>query len=180
MKSEQLIQELIESSRTVINAAETLRQLNPETLRRKPNAQAWCILECLEHLNRYSEFYNPQIASKIALSKTKTEPEFKSTWMGNYFANSMLPKENMKKMKTFRVMNPLNAPIDLQVIDEFVAHQLKFIELLNASRSVSLNKTRISTSFASWIRMNLGDAFRFIVNHNLRHLKQIRTLQELV
>jgi len=176
MQSEILIQSLIEQSRQIINQVEKLKVNDLQFLSWKENPNSWSILECLEHLNLYSEFYSPQMEHLIKNSKTKNEIEFKSGLLGNYFAKSMLPKEKLNKMKTFKDKNPLNTNLDKTVIDKFINHQIKFVDLLSQSRNVSLNKVKVETSISSFIKLKLGDTFQFIINHNIRHLKQIERI----
>ena len=106
MQSEKLIQTLLEQTRQIINQTEKLKSYDLNTLTWKENEISWSILECLEHLNLYGDFYLPQIESKIENSTTKNDLEFKSGILGNYFAKSMLPKEKLNKMKTFKDKNP--------------------------------------------------------------------------
>lgn len=89
----------------------------------------------------------------------------------------MLPKAQLNKMKTFKDKNPLNANLGKTVIDKFIHQQIKLIDLLTQSRKVSLNKVKIQTSISSFIKIKLGDTFQFIINHNIRHLKQIESIQ---
>jgi hypothetical protein len=110
---------------------------------------------------------------KIRNSHTKSEKEFKSGFLGNYFANSMLPKAKLNKMKTFKDKNPLNATLDHSVIDRFLKQQLQLLELLELSKNVSLNKVKTSISITKLIKLKLGDTFRFYINHMLRHMNQI-------
>jgi hypothetical protein len=173
MQSEKLIQLLLEQTRQIINQVERLKTNDLQTLTWKENKTSWSVLECLEHMNLYGDFYLPQIESKIKNSTTKTDLEFKSGILGNYFAKSMLPKEKLNKMKTFKDKNPLNANLDKTVIDKFLNQQIKLLDLLNQSRNVSLNKVKIPISISSLIKLKLGDTFQFLINHILRHLKQI-------
>ena len=107
MQSEVLIQTLLEQTKQIINQAEKLKTYDLPTLTWRENETYWNILECLEHLNLYGDFYLPQIENKIQNSDTKTDFEFKSGLLGNYFAKTMLPKEKLNKMKTFKDKNPL-------------------------------------------------------------------------
>lgn len=173
MQTEELIQTLIDQTRQIINQVEKLKTHDLRTLTWKQNETSWSILECLEHLNLYSDFYLRQIESKINNSNTKADPEFKSGILGNYFAKSMLPKEKLNKMKTFKDKNPLNAKLDSTVIDKFIHQQIKLLDLLNQSRKVSLNQVKIETSISSLIKLKLGDTFQFFINHIIRHLAQI-------
>ena len=143
----------------------------------KEKTDSWSILECLEHLNLYGDFYLPQMEKSIKNTTFKNENEFRSGLLGNYFAKTMLPEEKLNKMKTFKDKNPLNANLDRTVIEKCIDQQIKFIDLLNQSRNVSLNKVKIITSISSFIKLKLGDTFQFIINHNIRHLKQIERIQ---
>jgi len=146
-------------------------------LRWRENPHSWNILECLEHLNLYGDFYLPQIAHKIKHSNTKSETHFKSGILGNYFAKSMLPKEKLNKMKTFKDKNPLHSNLDPTVMDKFIAQQNTLLDLLHQAKNVSLNKVKIETSLSSLIKIKLGDTFQFFINHIIRHLKQIEKIQ---
>lgn len=177
MQSENLTKSLIEQTRQIIHQIEKLKTGDLQTLTCKENPTSWSILECLEHLNLYGDFYLPEIENKMKSSNTKPEVEFKSGILGNYFAKTMLPKENLNKMKTFKDKNPLNAKLGKSVIDKFIEQQVRLLDLLAYSRNVSLNKVKINTSISSLITLKLGDAFRFYINHIVRHLKQIERIQ---
>ncbi|TAD83087.1 MAG: DinB family protein [Bacteroidetes bacterium] len=177
MQSENLIQLLLEQTRQITNQVEKLKAFDLHTLTWKENKTSWSILECLEHLNLYGDFYLPEIESKIKNSTTKAEFEFKNGMLGSYFAKSMLPKEKLNKMKTFKDKNPLNANLDASVIEKCLNQQIKLLKLLNQARSVSLNKVKIQTSISRLIKLKLGDAFQFLINHIIRHLNQVDRIQ---
>lgn len=172
-QSETLTLDLIETTRQNLNFAELLKKKTDTELNWKQNSESWSILECLEHLNLYGHFYIPEIEKTILNSKHKSEKEFKSGILGNYFAESMLPKQKLNKMKTFKDKNPINSKLDRKVIDEFINQQIKTIDLLNKSKSVNLNKNKVKITLTKWIKLKLGDTFRFVINHNIRHIKQI-------
>ena len=175
MQSEKLIQMLLEQTRQIINQVEKLKTFDLKTLTWKKNKTSWSILECLEHL--YGDFYLPQIETKITNSITTTDFEFKGGILGNYFIKSMLPKEKLNKMKTFKDKNPINANLEKTVIDKFINQQIQLLNLLNQARNVSLNKVKIQTSISSLIKLKLGDTFQFYINHIVRHLSQIDRIQ---
>ncbi len=177
MKSEILVQQWIEQTRLFINQAEKLKTRSFEMLTWRAEPSSWNILECLEHLNLYGDYYLPEIEKSIRNSKTKSSVEFESGMLGNYFAKSMLPKDKLNKMKTFKDKNPLNADLNKTVIDRFISQQIKFIDLLDKSRAVDLNTVKIKTSISSLLRFKLGDTFQFLVNHNLRHFRQIENIE---
>ena len=177
MKPEVLITDLIERTRTNMNQAEALRDLPDEVLTWSPREESWNILECLEHLNRYGDFYLPEIEKRVKASSFRAE-DFKSGWLGEYFAKSMLPREKLNKMKTFKKMDPmrddLNKPVlNREVIDEFIKQQKQTLDLLHKSREVSLKRTKTAISISSWIKLRLGDTFRVLIYHNQRHMEQV-------
>ncbi len=76
-------------------------------------------------------------------------------------------------MKTFADKNPLNSHLDRKVLEEFVEQQDTLLDLLERSKKVNLNKVRVPISISRWIRLKLGDTFRFVIYHHLRHIRQI-------
>ncbi|MEO7048717.1 MAG: DinB family protein [Ferruginibacter sp.] len=177
MQTEILLQSLIEAERQVIEKAKQLKTIDLLYLSQRQDKDSWTILECLQHLNLYGEFYLPQIEKEIQRSATKGEAEFTSGFLGNYFAKMMLPKDKINKMKTFKDKNPVNETLDKTVIDKFIDQQLKLVELLDKTKNISLNKIRVKTSISTMIRLKLGDTFQFFINHIQRHLKQIERIE---
>ncbi|WP_255497930.1 hypothetical protein [Flavobacterium sp. I3-2] len=102
MQSEILIQSLLETTKQNLNRVEKLKKHDFSTLTWKENSSSWSVLECLEHLNLYGDFYLPQIESKSKNSNSKFETEFISGIFGSYFSKIMLPKEKLNKMRTFK------------------------------------------------------------------------------
>lgn len=178
MQSHTLLQTLTAQVRSLIQQAEALKSQDPNDLLWRKHEQSWNILECMEHLNLYGEFYLPQIRRKIDGSAKKADAEFKTGFLGNRFAESMLPVANFKKMKTFKDKNPIHARLDKTVIDRFIDQQRELLQLLQLAAHVSLNRVRIPTSISSMLRLNLGDTFRFLINHMVRHFSQIERIQE--
>jgi hypothetical protein len=69
-------------------------------------------------------------------------------------------------------MNPSNSKLTIKTLEKFINHQHKIIELLNHAKTVNLDKTKTSISFSKLIKIRLGDAFRVVIYHNQRHIKQ--------
>ncbi|REG87884.1 DinB family protein [Winogradskyella sediminis] len=170
--SEKLIQDLIERTRININQAEKFSLLPTEKLNFRAQKESWSILECFEHLNLYGDFYIPEIRKRIESSKTQPKENFKSGLLGNYFAESMLPKEKLNKMRTFKGKNPIGSKLDISTIKRFISQQEKILNLLDKSREIDLNKTKTAISISKLIKLKIGDTFRVVVYHNERHLVQ--------
>lgn len=167
-----LLQDLKQRTQKVLTAAETMQDLSLEELNHQPAPAAWSALECLEHLNRYGAFYLPELANRIKGGKPGKNGTFKTGWLGNYFAKSMLPKEKLNKMKTFKSMNPAGSELDKSTLDTFIDQQYEMLKLLSKADAVSLTRTKTSISISKWIKLRLGDSFRVVIYHNQRHMVQ--------
>ena len=177
MQSEKLIQLLKEQTRQHVTEVEKLQRCDLHTLTWRESDTSWNTLECLQHLNLYSDFYLPEIEKQIIASHTQHDINFKSGLLGGYFAKSMLPNGKLKKMKTFKSKNPLHKELHITVLDTFIQEQIKLLDLLNQSNHISLNKVKIKTSISSFLKLRLGDTFQFLINHIIRHLRQIERIQ---
>ena len=178
IKSTELIADLIKSTKKLKQIAEEkFVPLSDSELNRKPNPDAWSIAQCLEHLNLYGDYYLKVMEKAMQKSSANSQEIFKSGMLGNYFANIMLPKEEgkIKKMESPKPQNP-NLRKDIQLsretVSRFISQQAKMLELLEMAQDKDLNKIRIPITIARWIKLRLGDTFRFNVNHNIRHIKQ--------
>ncbi len=158
--------------------AEAMLQLSEGRLNQRPGPGSWSALECIEHLNRYGNFYLPEIQQRIAQSPHPASAKYSSGWLGNYFAKSLLPKEKLNKMKTFSRMDPMGSELRAEVLHTFVAQQKQTLALLKEAETVSLSKTKTAISISSWIKLRLGDTLRVLIYHNQRHIVQAeRALQ---
>ena len=161
MLSKDLLQDLLERTQENKNKAEGFTHLPLDILNWKSSPDSWSILECLEHLNRYGDFYIPEIEKRITTSQQRPAETFKSGWLGDYFAKTMLPRKKLNKMKTF-----LN-------------QQQAILNLLDKSKEVDLTNTKTGISISKWIKLRLGDTFRVVIYHNQRHMAQAeRVLKE--
>ncbi len=180
MRSEELINDLIERIKGTMNDAETLKQLSDQELNNRPREGAWSALEAIQHLNRYGDFYTGEIRKRLKNSKYGKSDTFKTGLLGNYFAKSVAPKEKLNKMKTFKNMNPAGSKLDRSVLDDFIHHQKQMLDLLNESRQTDLTKIKTAITISKIIKLRLGDTFRVVIYHNQRHLVQALRAASLI
>ena len=179
MESEELIQDLIERTRISINQTEKFCAFSAGQLNWRVEENSWSILECFEHLNLYGDFYIPEITRRIEYSQTTPNKNFKPGLLGDYFAKSMLPREKLNKMKTFKDKNPFGSTLDKSTIERFLSQQKQILNLLDKSRQIDLNKTKTAISISKWIKLKLGDTFRVVIYHNQRHIAQAQKVLKL-
>lgn len=168
-----LLSELTKMVTAHITYAKSLKGVSEDALNHRLTPNSWSALECLEHLNRYGAFYIPEITRRLERAKPSTYSEFTSGYWGNKFAMDMLPKENMKTMKTFKSKNPMHSSLDKEnVIGTFIQQQYEFLKLLDGAKNKDLAiKTSITLPL---LKFKLGDAFRFVIYHNERHIVQAK------
>jgi uncharacterized damage-inducible protein DinB len=150
-----------------------LSRLDNKTLNRKPSAESWSAAECLEHLNRYSRFYNPELAKKQEklLDKPKIIKTFSSNWLGKKFIEMM--RKTNKKHKTLKHMNPTGSTLDAaEVVREFLGHQKQLSEIIHRSEGIDWQASVIPVEFFKLLKMSFGDAILFVIEHEKRHLAQ--------
>ncbi|WP_223548057.1 DinB family protein [Aestuariivivens sp. NBU2969] len=172
IKADMLLSELIDSTKQNTVQAENLNKIKLEKLNWKADENTWSVLECLEHLNLYGDFYLPEIEKVINQSQTKQQTYFEPGFLGDYFAKSMLPKEKLNRMKTFKSKNPNGSKLNKSTIDRFLKQQEKMLNLLEKAKTVNLNKVKTPTTLGKLVTLKLGDTFRVVINHNIRHLLQ--------
>lgn len=170
----ELLDDLKDRTQKHLQYAQILLQRPESELNFRISADSWSSLECLEHLNRYGDFYIPEINYRISSSKTSSKAVFRSGILGNYFAHSMMPKDKLNKMKTLKTMNPIHSQLNKNVVDEFIKQQKQILELLEKAGYIDLEKTKTGISISKLITLKLGDTFRFVIYHNARHIAQVK------
>lgn len=154
--------------------AEKLKRLTEAELVSRPSAEAWNALECLEHLNRYGDFYLPEVERRfIGAERNIIDHELKSGVLGNWFIKMVRPREEgIKPMKTMKEMNTLRTETTSMSIDRFLLQQDKWLTLLQMAQEYNLNKVKSGVSINKWLKLRMRDALEFVVVHQERHILQ--------
>lgn len=173
IKSEDLLDDLKSKTLKMIQCVESFQRLSKSDLNQQPGENKWSVLECVEHLNLYSDFYINEFEKKISNSKYVPSKYHKIGFLGSQFAKSMLPigDNTPMKMKTFKSKTPNKSKLSMVTLEKFVNQQKQIIELIDKSREVHLIKVKCNLTLKK-IKLRLGDALRFYVFHNVRHIVQ--------
>jgi len=179
MKSEKrkdLIERLEEELDRQINVVvEQFQNLSEKELKRQGENGGWSIVQNLEHLNMYFDYYNPAIKKALEFAKEDIAAEqFKSGWLGSYFSNSMDYRTN-KKVKAFKDYIPVSNLYTAKVIRTFIENEEELLQLVRKAKTYNLTKIRVAISLTKWITMRLGDVFQFVILHNERHIHQAQS-----
>lgn len=176
-KSIELLEQLARDVEQTIAQAQTLQRLDGSHLSSAPTGK-WNVLQVLYHLNSYNSYYLPHIALAIAQgSNVPYSASFKPGLLGNYFVATMLPASNG------RVKNAMKAPADhvagagyndISAITTFIEGQENLLQLLRQARNVNMTRIKVPISISRFIKIRLGDTFRFLIAHQQRHFLQIK------
>ncbi|ASS50875.1 MAG: hypothetical protein A3D31_15625 [Candidatus Fluviicola riflensis] len=174
LNTDELLTELVNRSKESHTTISGYRSLDEEILNRKPTAESWSKLECLEHLNLYGDFYLPEIERSLLQAKRTSQPVFKPGVFGGYFTKLMQakPDGSIKKMKSPADKNPAHSNLSVTTIERFLKQQEQLLRLLEMAKHVDLTHTKTSISISKMIKLRLGDTLRFYVYHIERHILQ--------
>ena len=116
------------------------------------------------------QFLYPWNKRKNAFKKNSNSKVFYAGSLGNKFALEMLPKEGMKKIKTFKSKNSIHKGMDSwEVVPTFIKQQKQLLNLLEVAGNKDLTKIKTSITLP-FLKFRLGDTFRFVIYHNERHI----------
>ncbi|GAB3258545.1 DinB family protein [Larkinella harenae] len=174
-----LLGQLQTETRKLVRIVEQeFKMLSDEALNRPPAPNRWSVAQCLEHLNSYGAYYLPLLEAEIKRAETHSKaalPHFRSSWLGNYFAKSMQPNADGSiglKMKAFKNHTPAPVLDARTVLTDFLKQQDDLLNLLERAERVNIQSPRVPISIARFIRLSVGDTFRFLLAHEQRHVLQ--------
>jgi len=177
-----LLESLQNDVRQVILEANYLQSIDPGILLQEPAPGKWSVIQVLEHLNSYGRYY--LLAMERSMNKdTETVEYFKPGWIGDYFTKLMKPGENgqvSNKMKSPKDHRPSKYPDAFPVLNTFLEQQQYLLDLLESAKSKNIGAIRTPVSISRFIKLKLGDTFRFFVAHEQRHFVQINNALDAI
>ncbi|MET0637393.1 MAG: DinB family protein [Chitinophagaceae bacterium] len=175
IKNEDLIAELVALTDNSIAEVKKFLDLDIETLNYKPNPVTWSMLESIEHLNLYGNFYLPEIERQLAKARPKSNCFFTSGLIGDYFVNLIRVKNgSIKKIKSPKNMDPANPHLTYITLNRFIKQQEKLRSLLLDALKKDLTHTKTAISVSNLFQIRIGDTLRFAVYHTERHVLQAK------
>jgi len=175
MKKDEFLQDIKEKLAQMDEALNNFTAKDEAVLSVRPGQDQWNVLECIDHLHRYNEFYIPEFQKSLKRAKLSSSNEMKRGSFGIKLAKSMLPNEAgvNNPMKTFKSKNSLHSNVSMKVLDTFRREQAELKAILDASNIRDIGAVKCKTTLPI-IRFRLCDALEFIINHQLRHIAQAR------
>ncbi len=182
-KSEDLLQAMRTDVERIRAAARYFRESDKNKLIYTPSGDEWSVVQILEHLNAYGRYYLPAFQQAMTEKPTEKNAWFQPGFWGDYFTKTMKPtnvyevKNKMKAMKAYTFGNGLNVD---KVLSEFEQQQEELLRVLEAAAHVDLEAVRVPISITKMIKLKFGDALRFYIAHEQRHMIQARNMLKKV
>jgi len=169
------LQELHEDLFTLSNnTRDEFGRLNVAQLNWKPAPERWSVGQCFDHLVTSNAAYFPIFEAVINGQKKSRAierfPLLPKLW-GKLLIKSLDPKAT-RKLKAPGRFKPSSSDISGSIIEDFVEHQTKVAESIEAIGKLNPERIVITSPAASMITYSLMDALRIIVVHEKRHFQQ--------
>tara|TARA_R110002050_G_scaffold300621_1_gene470994 strand:- start:18728 stop:19279 length:552 start_codon:yes stop_codon:yes gene_type:complete len=167
-----LLNDLKTKTEFCIKEAKRLVKQREEKLNDHPNPETWSALQCIDHLNKYGDYYLPELNAAMNDSSLPPSSHFSPGFVGNIFAKAMHPTVGKSKMQSPVDKAPAKSDLSKDILNTFMDQQKSFLEVLKMAESKNLNKVKIKITISKWIKIKLGDALRVTIYHNERHILQ--------
>ena len=100
ISQQELIKELQSYTNDHLLRAEKMQAEDFSLFSRRPDEYSWSANDCAQHLNMYFDFYLPEIKKRLKNAASKSPGKnFRAGLLGDYFAKSMLPQEELNTIK---------------------------------------------------------------------------------
>ena len=109
-----LITELLDRTELIKAGTQPLLRLTDQQLDFTPAPGQWSILEIFGHLNLANDVYIRQILPRITLAPDTPSNQFRSSWLGDWCYNKIVPRADgsVLKMKTVKSVTPARVVTD--------------------------------------------------------------------
>lgn len=147
-------------------------KLNAEQLNWRPRADAWSVAQCLQHLIITTDEYATDfrgIADGTRRARLWERISPFSGFFGRFLAGA-LEKDAQKTKTPARFVPPSDLGGD--VVLRFMRSQTELVTLIRGTAKADWRRTILTSSFQPIITYSLADAYRIMVVHQHRHIRQ--------
>lgn len=180
----ELLDDLITITQENIEAVtKATKKLSEKQLTWRPDVGVWNIKEILAHLNSYSKYYHPVFRAKMQSTRFNNSKEtFISSPLGRSAWKSMKLGKRKNVKRKFNAPKNYNPTINPELlagneVETFLADQEQLKGLIERAKEVNLKKVKVPISISKIVRLRLGDALKFVIYHNERHVEQLKNLR---
>ncbi len=165
-----IFQQLQKSERA---AEELIIGLSPLQVNWRPNASAWSICQCLDHLARTNRIYGQAMLESIAQQHQGISATAAATpgWFGRKFVEKMEPQARTRFKAVKKVIPAADG--DAQVaFQDFVNSHSEVRRVMASWEQVDFNRVGFRNPFVPLLRFTVATGLLIINAHDRRHLSQ--------
>jgi hypothetical protein len=152
--------------------------LSLEQLNWRAAAGSWSVGQCLEHLITTTDVYMVDFRAIAAGTRRTSAWERWSPLSGLFgrFLAGEMSKDARKTRTPTRFVPP--SDIGLDVVTRFMRSQDELLAAIKSTSSVDWDRTVLTSSFNRVATYSLAAAYRIMIEHQRRHLRQARRVTE--
>ncbi len=156
---------------------DTLDDCSSEQLNRPPGPKKWSIGQILHHVILWNEAYFPQLerVSQSNYRKSGWEKIPFLGWIRGWWLRRSVRPSRRLRSRTKDRFKPEDGTLPVGIISEFVLNNQKLIGYMNSVDQLDDHKKiKITSPAGKSFTMNLFNCLNMMVDHEERHLKQLR------
>ncbi|MEM6299134.1 MAG: DinB family protein [Bacteroidota bacterium] len=180
--------EILEITQKGINQSlsrlqEEFKSVSDTILLRKPAPKSWSAAECFVHLIKTNRHYLREMRKELNLASRDPRPNatYKHGFIGGKLLSGVGPGKDGDqpswKGSAPKSIKPQSSDPEInpqEVIDSLIKQYTLLLELIEQARELNLEKVRVKSLLGNIVRLKLGDAFRLLDLHTIRHLDQAK------
>jgi hypothetical protein len=141
-----------------------------------PRTGGWSIGDCVEHLVLTGQEFLPKWDA--ALDEASRLPQQKRLssryrWWQRYLLGAIEPPYKLKAKTRQNFVPHSRLPKD-DTVERFMSMHQEFVRRIERARGLDVDRIKVQSPFAGWLRYPLGFSFDFALAHERRHLWQAR------
>jgi hypothetical protein len=155
-------------------AKELCNGLGEQQLAWRPGPTSWSIAEILLHLDNTTRIFLPIIDRAIEDSRRNgrlSNGPFRLGWMGKFYVWYAGPPARIRLPAPKPLVPVLKEPAS-RALPQFLQSQELMKQRFSDANGIDLARTRITSPFASFVKMNLFVLFSVGTAHGRRHIWQ--------
>jgi cysteine-rich CPCC protein/DinB family protein len=162
-------------------ARQIMDGLSDEQANWRPQATAWSIAQCLDHLTRATTQYAVALQTALdgadARQKPRRDPIRPGGWVSGYFIRSLEPPPK-QKMRAPKKIVPAQRIGRQEVLDAFLHSNDDMKRVVQQGAPLDLNRIRFHNPFFGFLRLTVGSGLLITAAHVRRHLWQAEQVRQ--
>ena len=159
---------------------DTLDNCSSEQLNQPPSPRKWSIGQILQHVILWNEAYFPQLerVSQSDYRKSGWEKIPVLGWFRGWWLRRSVRPGRRLRSRTKNDFQPQDGNLPVGIISEFVLNNQKLIGYINTVDQLDDHKKiKVTAPTGKSFTMNLFNYLKMMVDHEERHLRQLRKVQ---